>query len=89
VSATGSVLAIRVHRGVAAESRRRGPCLHRFRVFAAGLAQVRMQVDEARQGDQAARVEGSGAGVIQVRPMAVTDPPAIRMLVAFSSRPGS
>ena len=58
----------RVHRGVAAEGRRRGPCLHRFRVFAAGLAQVRVQVDEAGQGDQAAGVEGSGAGVIQAGP---------------------
>src|SRR4029077_9876220 len=50
------------------EGRRCGPGLHRFRVFAARLAQGRGAVDEAGQGDQAVGIEGFGAGVIQVRP---------------------
>ena len=54
-----------VHGGVAAERGRPGAGLDRLGVLAARLAQVRVQVDQAGQGDQAVGVEHLGAGVAQ------------------------
>ena len=52
----------RVHGGVAAEGGGAGAGLHRLGVLPARLAQVRVQVDQAGQRDQAARVEHGRAG---------------------------
>ncbi len=57
-----------VHGGKAAEGRRRRPGLHRLGVFAARLAQVRVQVDQAGQGDEAVRVEHPGTRLGQAGP---------------------
>ncbi len=59
----------RVHGGEAAQRRRPGAGLHGLGVLAARLAQVSVQVHEARQGDEARRVEDLGAR----RGSAVTD----------------
>ena len=77
----------RVHRRVAAERGGAGAGLHGLRVLAARLAQVRVQVDEAGQRDQAGRVEDGRAGRGQaaadrgddaaVRWMSAGSPPAM------------
>ena len=54
-----------VHGGVAAEGGRRGPGLNRFRILTTRLTQVRMQVDEAGQGDEAVGIEHPGTRVVQ------------------------
>ena len=47
----------RVHRGVATEGRGRGSGFDGFRVLAARLAQVGVQIDQAGQDDQPVGVE--------------------------------
>ena len=71
----------RVHRGEPAE--RRGPAagLDRLGVLAAGLAQVGVQVDQARQRDQPGGVDDLGAGRGQrVRPIAAIRPSATQQV---------
>ena len=51
----------RAHRGVAAERRGPGAGLDGLGVLAAGFAQVGVQVDETRQGDQPVGVDRRGA----------------------------
>ena len=56
-----------MHRGVAAEGGGPGAGLDRLGVLPAGLAQVRVQVDQAGQRDQAGRVENPRARGRQAR----------------------
>jgi hypothetical protein len=51
----------RVHRGEPAERGRLGAALHGLGVLAAGLAQVGVQVDQARQRDQSVGLDDLGA----------------------------
>ncbi len=55
----------RVHRGEATERRRARAGLHRLGVLTAGLAQVRVQIDEAGQQDQTVRVDLVIAGQLR------------------------